>query len=276
MKHRLLNVFAIAILSLVCSSLFALDLRFSGTISITPETPSVGDTLTFTVNFISADGAAVNLKVTGGVDWTKVYERTFANVPAGATRTISFTWPSTAGDHTAWFALDPDRSLRETDLTNNSIEMRFNGGASLTADLVVSLAKFTQDDSNPNKMFYTVKFSNLGTACVGAFDWKMYGKAIGAGVDLCKNSCPNGRFAAVRPLCALGAGETKTHYGFFLKSDYRNTIVEECGREGARVKYKYYNHAYFRVDYNNKVDETTDSNNWTVAHTIVWKNECAD
>ena len=275
MRNKLFIFLTIVMFFLVCSSLYALDLRFSGTISMSPETPGVGDTITFAVNFISADGASVNLKVVGGVDSAEVYERTFANVPAGATRTISFTWPSTAGDHTAWFELDPDRSLRETDLTNNRIEISFNGGAPLTADLVVSLAKFTQDTSNPNKMFYTVKFTNLGTACISAFDWKMYGKAIGAGVDLCK-TCPNGRYAAVHPLCALSAGEDKTHYGFFLKSDYRNTIIEECGREGVRVKYKYYNHAYFRVDYNNKIDETRENNNWTREFEIVWKNECAD
>jgi hypothetical protein len=275
MKYKLLNVFTIAIISLVCSTLYALDLRFSGSMSMSPETPSVGDTITFSVNFISQDGAAANLKVIGGVDGAEVYERTFANVPSGATRTISFTWPSTAGGHTAWFELDPDRSLRETDLTNNRIEIRFNGGAPLTADLTVSSVRLTHDESNPNKMFYTVKFKNLGDACIGAFNWKMYGKAIGAGVDLCK-TCPNGRFAAGHPLCALSGGEEKTHYGFFLKSDYRNTIKEECSREGVHIKYKYYNHAYFEVDHDGKVDETNERNNKSGNYTIVWKNECAE
>lgn len=275
MKHRLLNVFIIAIIYLVCSSLYALDLRFSGSISMTPETPTVGDTITFAVNFISADSTAVNLKVVGGVDGAHVYERTFANVPSGATRSISFIWPSTAGDHTVWFVLDPDHSLRETDLTNNQIAMRFNGGRPLPADLKVTLVRLSHDESNPDKMFYTVKFKNLGTACIGSFNWKMYGKSIGTGVDLCK-TCPNGRFAAVRPLCALGDGEEKSHMGFFLKSDYKNTIKEECGREGATFKYKYYNHLYFEVDYNDKVDETNENNNKTGSYTIFWKNECED
>lgn len=273
MKHKLFNVFVIVILSLVCSSLFALDLRFSGSISMTPATPSIGDTIAFTVNFISSDGASANLKVIGGVDVAQVYERTFANVPSGATRTISFTWPSTAGNHTAWFELDPDGSLRETDLTNNRIEIRFNGGGPLTADLTITETKISHDRSNSDKIFYTIKFKNLGTACIGSFNWKMDGKVNGSGVDLCK-TCPNGRFAAVRPLCALGAGEEKTHYGFFFKSDFRDTTKRECGKEGTTIKYDYYNNAQFIVDYNNKVDETDEHNNKSGNYTIRWGSEC--
>lgn len=124
---RVKTISAIGII--LCLSVFAhaqLDFRFTSAITYTPDPARVGDTMTFTVRFI-ADGVAVdNFKIIGGVDDTRIVDRTFAHLNMGASRTQSMSWTAAAGSHTIWFEIDPDHSSGDTNYTNNRIEITLN------------------------------------------------------------------------------------------------------------------------------------------------------
>jgi hypothetical protein len=78
MKFVTLSFCVIALLFTSIFAAAALDLRFTTAISQAPDPASTGDTVTFTVTFIS-DGAIVNnLKLLGGVDGMKIVDKTFA------------------------------------------------------------------------------------------------------------------------------------------------------------------------------------------------------
>jgi hypothetical protein len=136
----------------------------------------------------------------------------------------------------------------------------------LKPDLLITEARFTKDTLRDDKFFYRFKFKNQGVVCVSAFNFKMFS-------DQC-TSCAQGRFAAVKPLCALKAGEEKTINGFTLKSHFSSVVKEKCGGSFLWPKYKYYNRVYLVVDYDEKVEESDETNNQTATQDLVWKNEC--
>jgi hypothetical protein len=281
MRNKVLSVSGILFFFAIGAlNISALDLKFNSAITKAPETFNAGDVVTFTVNFTSQGGTVTNCKITGGVDATQLYERVFASIPAGANRRDSFTWTAVAGSHTAWFVLDPDHVNGDTDYGNNRAELSVTTSvvfemapvfmeahvAVFKPDLVITEAKFTKDTSRNDKYFYRVKFKNQGGGCVGAFNWKMVG-------DQC-SSCPQGRFAAVAPLCALKAGQEKTIYDFILKSQFSSVVREKCGGTLFWPKYKKYNRVYLVVDYDEKVVESNETNNQTATQDLIWENEC--
>jgi hypothetical protein len=287
MKNKILLFSALTILWLLGSALFALDLKFTSAIRMSPASPAVGNTITFSVSFIPQGGTVTSFKITGGVDTTQVYERTFASIPADATRTVSFTWTSTAGNHTAWFVLDPDHLMGDANYGNNRVELAFSGGILFEAmrpvvvahaavfkpDLIISYVKFTKDTNRDDKYFYTLKFKNQGGGCIGAFNFKLYAVNPVTGEDLC-STCLHGRFAAMSPLCALSAGQEKTLYGFILKSEFSKSQKEDCPGFSFFPKNKYFNSVYLIVDHDNHVDESNETNNQTSTYELVWKDEC--
>jgi hypothetical protein len=281
MRIKVLSVSGIIFfLAISALNISALDLKFNSGITKSPETFNAGDVVTFTVNFTSQGGTVTNCKITGGVDATQIYERVFASIPDGANRRVSFTWTAVGGSHTAWFELDPDHTCRDSDYGNNRVELAVSTRvvfemapvfmeahvAVFKPDLVITEAKFTKDTSRNDKFFYRFKFKNQGGGCVSAFNWKMV-------CDQC-SSCAQGRFAAVKPLCALKAGEEKTIYGFTLKSHFSGVVREKCGGTFIWPKYKKYNRVYLVVDYDEKVEESNETNNQTATQDLVWENEC--
>jgi hypothetical protein len=277
---------------LLCSSILtlaALDLRFTTAISQAPDPANAGDAVTFTVSLIS-DGAIVNdLKLIGGVGSGQIVEKIFAGIANGGTRTQNMNWTAIAGTHTVWFELDPDHVKGDSNYGNNRVEKRITvgGGAVFEAftpgleaharilkpDLVISSVRFTKDTSRDDKYFYEIKFKNQGVVCIGAFNFKMFGTNPSTGENLCA-TCLQGRFAAVRPLCALKAGEEKQINGFILKSNFSKSIEENCPGFLFFPKHKIYNPVYLIVDHDNRVDESNEGNNQTAVHELIWKNEC--
>ena len=107
------------------SSVFAsaaLDLKFTTAITQSPDPVTAGATATFTVSFKNVGAAVTNLKITGGVDGSLLFERTYASILADKTKTDFFTWTATAGTHNVWFELDPDHTCGDSNYANNRIE----------------------------------------------------------------------------------------------------------------------------------------------------------
>jgi subtilase family serine protease len=152
---------------LVVSSFFAygaLDLRFTTAISQSPASPSTGDSVTFTVSYRALGAAVTNLKITGGVDGTSIFSRTYASIGADAQRTDSFTWPATAGSHTVWFELDPAHTTGDSDYSNNRVEKSITisvGGPNLT---VTNCVTEPSTYKNGDTVLFRFTIKNIGTA----------------------------------------------------------------------------------------------------------------
>jgi hypothetical protein len=288
MKAKLFFISALAVLMLWGSALFALDLKFTSNISISPASPTAGNTVTFTISFKPEGGAVTNFKIIGGVDTAQVYERTFASIPVNVTRTVSFDWTSTAGNHTAWFELDPDHLMGDADYTNNRVELVFSADSSsvffkppfdttselfLKPDLVISDVKFTKNPINDEQYSVIIKFKNIGSGCIGSFRFKMYGINPETGENLCV-SCLEGNYSGPDPLCMLKAGEEKQGTGVVHKSNFSKSIKKECPGAGLIQLYKYYNKVHITADYDNQVYELTKTNNQSEPYTLKWKSQC--
>lgn len=270
------------------SCLLALDLRFTSNISMSPSQPAAGNTITFTVSFTPQDDAVTNFKITGGVDSNQVFERTYASIPADVTRTDSFTWTSTSGNHTVWFELDPDHLMGDADYGNNRIELVFSGDSEsvyfkppidtdnelfLKPDLVVSDVKFTKDPTRDDKYFVKIKFKNIGVGCVGPFKYKITGINPETGENLCI-SCLTGNYTGPDPLCVLNTGEEKQTSSFVLKSHFSKSIKKECPGSALIQMYKYFNKVQVIADYDNQVYELNNNNNQSSTYTLKWKSQC--
>jgi subtilase family serine protease len=128
MKLKLLFPAGVFLLFNCLFALGGLDLKFTGKISMSPKPAGVGDAVTFTVSLIS-DGAIVNnLKLIAGVNETQIVEKIFVGIANGGTRKQNMNWVASAGSHTVWFELDPDRSQKDGNYNNNRIEMTINIG----------------------------------------------------------------------------------------------------------------------------------------------------
>jgi hypothetical protein len=276
---------------LLCSSipaLAALDLRFTTDISQAPDPATAGNSVTFTVSFKTFGGPADKLKITGGVDGAGIFERTYSNINADLQRTDTFTWTATAGPHTVWFVLDPSHTCGDSNYRNNRIERAITVGSGIAVDVLTPVveayprvqkpdlvikAAFLKAAITKDKYYYEIKVTNQGDGCVRAYKYKMFSTDPSTGANLC-STCLQGRFAAIKPLCALKAGEKKKTMGWIYKSNFSNSIQEKCSGSDAFPKYKIYNPVYLIVDYDNKVDESNEDNNQTIVQELVWTNEC--
>jgi subtilase family serine protease len=160
---------SIGVIFLFCSvlALAALDLKFTTAISQAVDPASEGNVVTFTVSFRTVGGAVDNLKIIGGVDGVQLFERTYASILADKTRTDSFTWTATAGNHTVWFELDPGHTCGDSNYGNNRVEkaITVSGGGpvgqpNLKLGVTYSTASFIAGDS----VTFNLKVGNDGTA----------------------------------------------------------------------------------------------------------------
>jgi len=149
------------------SSMFvsaALDLAFVGSITQSPDPATTGTTVTFSVSFRTNGGAVTNMKITGGIFGTQLFERTYASILADKVRTDSFTWTGVAGDQVVWFELDPGHTCGDSDYTNNKIQKHtFIASASgkypdLSVNATYEAFNFKEDD----KITFHIYVSNTG------------------------------------------------------------------------------------------------------------------
>jgi hypothetical protein len=157
MKPRVCLAILLIVMSFSAFSYSALDLKFTSVLKLTPAAHNLGDVVTFQVTFQSSGAAVTNMKIVGGVDGVQLFERAYASISANGSRIDTFTWTATAGDHTAYFTLDPAKTTGDSDYTNNNIQKAFNvvGGTSLTWEP----GAFTMNPASP-KGGDTVTFSH--------------------------------------------------------------------------------------------------------------------
>lgn len=167
MKTRIfLSIFAILLVSNI-AVFAAVDLKFNNTINMAPASPSEGALATFSVMFIPSGEAVNNLKCTWGIDGTIIGQKTFAHLNANATTGLTFEWTATAGNHTAWFELDPDHLLGDTNYSNNRIEKTFSIGSVTPTgkpNLTVSAVYNPSSVTNGANITFTVTVTNIGNA----------------------------------------------------------------------------------------------------------------
>ncbi|PXF57493.1 MAG: hypothetical protein C4B59_15175, partial [Candidatus Methanogaster sp.] len=92
-------------------------------ITWTPTTPSLGDTVTFTVAIMnqgngSSSSGYAHFYLDGST--SPLTYKSFTAIDAGgSTTTVSFTWNAQAGSHTFKAVVDKDNKITESDETNN-------------------------------------------------------------------------------------------------------------------------------------------------------------
>jgi len=126
MRVKTFLTLGVYFLILSLSALGGLDLKFTGKISMSPNPAAPGEPVNFRVSFDNEGAGVDNLFCIGGVDTVRIFDRTFAHIDAGKKRTLVFNWAATGGSHTVWFELDPDRSKKDRNYSNNRVEMTIN------------------------------------------------------------------------------------------------------------------------------------------------------
>jgi hypothetical protein len=111
---------------LICAIAFAeTDPKWSVGISMTPASVSVGDTVRFTATLWVKQGPVDNLRIIGGVDGTHIFTRDYRHCDRQYLEELNFTWTAVAGNHRAWFQIDPDATTPDIDRSNNRTEISF-------------------------------------------------------------------------------------------------------------------------------------------------------
>lgn len=136
-------------------ALAALDLRFTTDITITPNSPAAGNSVTFSVNWKNFGAAVDNMNIRGGVDGATILNYTYPHLDSGVPQeSKSFNWTATAGTHTVWFELDPAHTCGDSNYSNNRVEKSFtvsgssdnSGQPDLAPVVVFSPVKFREND----------------------------------------------------------------------------------------------------------------------------------
>jgi CARDB len=152
----------------------AVEVRWSVAPTVSPAAPNVGNTVAFGGQIIVTGGTVLNLVVHGGVDETRTYNRTFARIDDGETRSVSFNWTATAGSHRLWLNIDPDNVSGDANMYDNLA----TGGVHVSdprsrPDLHIWWSSFnvvpTRFNAGDSVTFH-IGFGNIGTADAGPFD----------------------------------------------------------------------------------------------------------
>lgn len=140
----------------------AANLKYESVLYVSPTSPIAGDTVTCAVIWKAQSDDAVNTRIIGGIDGMTIFDQTFALVPAGETRQITFTWTATVGSHKAWFHMDPDNLTGDPYPQNNYIEQSFKVGSGIPGvptNTITQATAMTAKWVNKNQ-------KNEGIACV--------------------------------------------------------------------------------------------------------------
>jgi len=91
-----------------------------------PQTPSVGDNVSFEARFKIKGAPVNNLTVTAGVDNVPIFNQSFPSLKAGASQVIRFAWKAKGGAHTVFFHIDPNRASTDRNHRDNRYEIKLN------------------------------------------------------------------------------------------------------------------------------------------------------
>ena len=110
------------------------DIKFNGNITFSPFTPQEGDPQEVKVRLYNASSVtATNVNVVGGIDSVQQFEEIIPSFSGYAYKDVKFTWTTAvAGSHTAYFTIDPDNSIVESNESNNNLTATTNVAAKPT------------------------------------------------------------------------------------------------------------------------------------------------
>jgi len=130
-------------------------------INISPQNPSLGDTLTFaaTIKNLGNEHAGMS-KIDYYVDNNLIFSDIALAVEPGMSIIINATWKAQAGDHIIKAVADADQRIIESNETNNDLTIAFSV---LAPNLVVSqITWLPQSSSAQEKVSFNVVIKNKG------------------------------------------------------------------------------------------------------------------
>ena len=186
-----------------------------------PTSPSIGDTVTFTVTIKNQGaGRSGSSYVHYFRDGSFGAEDYFDGIPAGESVAERFVWKVTEGTHTFMAAVDPMNEIVETDDSNNELSVTYGG--TLLADLVVE--SITWEPTSPSigdTVTFTVTIKNQGAGRSGS-SYVHYFRDGSFGAEDYFDGIPAGESVAERFAWKVSEG---THT-FMAAVDPMNEIVE--------------------------------------------------
>ncbi|MFC2066785.1 CARDB domain-containing protein, partial [Chloroflexota bacterium] len=142
-------------------SILAPDLIIEA-ITWTPENPSKGDTVTFSVTIRNqGNDRAVSSRVYLYIDGLARNDQAVLGIDAGATATKTFSWFAKAGSHVIKAVADSSNNVSESDETNNEMAVNFS---TLAPDLIIeAITMLPENPSKGDAITFTVTIKNQGS-----------------------------------------------------------------------------------------------------------------
>lgn len=138
------------------------------TITWSPENPSIGDTVTFTVKVRNqGGGSASSSRVYFYIDGSSKGYQEIPEIDAGTTVTGNFNWKAEAGSHAVKAIVDKDNWIPESDENNNQTTVNYS--ATSLPDLIIE--NITWKPSSPSvgdTVTFTIAVKNKGNGRAGA------------------------------------------------------------------------------------------------------------
>ena len=222
-------------------STLAADLSIQS-ISWSPENPSKGDNITFTVtvkNYGSSKSNITDIKLY--VDGVFKGSQNIDAINPGSTTSKTFNWVALSGQHTIRAVVDENNYTSESDETNNEQSLTFS---TLSPDLIIQAVNWTPENPSRNDVVtFTATVKNQGSGRADACQLGYYVDDL---------------FISVIPVAALEEGASGN-------ITFTRTVVSDV------------HHIKLVIDYYNNVAESDETNNtktmslFTVAPDLVIK-----
>lgn len=149
-------------------------------LAISPETPSIGDTVTFTVTIQNRGDSAAGASLLASFIDEQPFDTSGVDaINAGATAVKTFTWKAKAGPHTFRVVIDSQDSVAESAENNNDRTIAFSV---LAADLTIKAISWTPvSPAMGDNVTFTVTITNLGDKKSGSsqLDFSIDGNSRG-------------------------------------------------------------------------------------------------
>jgi len=136
-------------------------------ITWSPESPSIGDTVTFTVAIKNQGASAGSSRVAYYIDNDLPISDSVVPIDPGGTVDKTFTWTAQAGSHDIKAVADSDEEVTESDETNNAKTVTFSGA--VLSDLIVQdITWLPESLSIGDTVTFTVTIENQGNGKAGS------------------------------------------------------------------------------------------------------------
>ena len=186
-----------------------------------PTSPSIGETVTFTVIIKNQGAANAGSSVVGYyVDGTYLTYSSVSSILAGSTVAKTFTWSAQPGSHTIKAVADYNSAVLESNETNNGKEVTFSG--TVLSDLIIQDITWAPTSPSAGEtVTFTVTIKNQGAANAGS-------SAVGYYVD--------DSYLTYSSVSSISVGSTATKtftwtaqpgsHTIKAVADYKNAVLE--------------------------------------------------